>query len=124
MRMSRSSSDRPRLVGNFLGLSQSQIVFHGQAEQLARILPVLANLEEPMLVAGDLNMVPWSHALRTLSRATGTNRAGAVFPTFRKLGAPLPIDHVYAPGGGQATPRPLLGSDHNGVLAEVFVFDP
>jgi endonuclease/exonuclease/phosphatase (EEP) superfamily protein YafD len=97
---------------------------HGQAEQLEALMPVLSELEEPVVIAGDFNMVPWSHTLGVLSRATGTTRAGPLFPTFTKLGAPLPIDHVYAPGGGQATPRPLLGSDHNGVLAQVFVFDP
>lgn len=97
---------------------------HGQARQLERILPVLAELEDPVVIGGDFNMVPWSHALRSLSASTGTHRAGPLFPTLRKLGAPLPIDHVYAPGGGEATPRPLLGSDHSGVLARVFVFDP
>lgn len=97
---------------------------HGQAEQFDRILPVLADLDDPVVVAGDFNMVPWSHALRRLGAATGTNRAGPLFPTLIKKGAPLPIDHVYAPGGGQATARPLLGSDHRGVLARVFVFDP
>lgn len=97
---------------------------HGQADQFERILPVLAGLDEPMVVAGDFNMVPWSHALRSFAATTRTHRAGPLFATFTKLGAPLPIVHVYAPGGGRSTARPLLGSDHHGLLAEVFVFDP
>ncbi|MFP7571492.1 endonuclease/exonuclease/phosphatase family protein [Marivita sp. S2033] len=96
---------------------------HGQAGQLQRILPLLGGLEDPVVIAGDFNMVPWSHALRHTGQVTGTTRAGPLFPTFRKMGVPLPIDHVYAPGGGRATPRGLLGSDHAGVLAEIVVFE-
>lgn len=96
---------------------------HGQARQLARILPVLDGLEDPMVIAGDFNMVPWSHTLHDLARVTGTNRAGPLFPTFVRMGVPLPIDHVYAPGGGHAMARPALGSDHRGVLARVIVSD-
>lgn len=97
---------------------------HGQSDQLDRLLPVLSELDEPVVIGGDFNMVPWSHALRRVRQSTNTTRAGKLFPTFKKLGAPLPIDHVYAPGGGEAIPRPLLGSHHNGVLARVFVFAP
>lgn len=96
---------------------------HGQATQMAEILPVLEGLEDPVVLAGDFNMVPWSHVLNHMGDATGTTRAGPLFPTLRKLGMPLPVDHVYAPGGGRASARGLLGSDHNGVLAEVVVFE-
>ncbi|WP_439122697.1 endonuclease/exonuclease/phosphatase family protein [Marivita sp.] len=97
---------------------------YGQADHVARIMPVLTGIEEPIIVGGDFNMVPWSHVLRSFRAETKTHRAGPLFSTLTKRGAPLPIDHVYAPGGGQASARPLLGSDHRGVLAEVFVFDP
>lgn len=97
---------------------------HGQANQFDVILPVLRDLEEPVVIAGDFNMVPWSYALRSIERSIGATRAGPLFSTLTKMGAPLPIDHVYAPGGGQAVRRPLLGSDHSGVLAKVFVFEP
>jgi len=96
---------------------------HGQAAQFAQLQPLLEGLEGPILLAGDFNMVPWSHALRSMSGSIGATRAGPLFPTLVKLGAPLPIDHVYAPGGGHAVPRPFLGSDHRGVLAKVFVFE-
>lgn len=94
---------------------------YGQADQMLQILPVFEGLDDPVIVAGDFNMVPWSHALLQLARATKTTRAGPLFPTLVRSGVPLPIDHVYAPGGGLAAPRPLLGSDHAGVLAQVFV---
>lgn len=96
---------------------------HDQQTQLDLILPVLDSLDQPIVIAGDFNMVPWSYALRRVQAATGTTRAGPLFPTLIKARAPLPIDHVFAPRGGKAMPRPLLGSDHKGVLAEVFVFE-
>lgn len=97
---------------------------HGQSGQFDNILPILRDLEEPFVIAGDFNMVPWSHALRSIERSIAATRAGPLFSTLTKMGAPLPIDHVFAPGGGQATRRPLLGSDHSGVLAKVVVFQP
>ena len=96
---------------------------HGQARQIGEVLPVLGTLNEPIVIAGDFNMVPWSYTHRWLAGVTQTSRAGPLFPTFRRVGVPLPIDHVYAPGGGRASARPLLGSDHLGVLAEVTVFE-
>jgi endonuclease/exonuclease/phosphatase (EEP) superfamily protein YafD len=96
----------------------------GQADHLERLLPVFQDLDGPVVIAGDFNMVPWSFALRSIERSIGATRAGPLFPTLTKKAAPLPIDHVYAPGGGQASPRPLLGSDHSGVLAKVFLFEP
>lgn len=96
---------------------------HGQAAQFDRLAPILAELDGPVVLAGDFNMVPWSFALGRLANSTATTRAGPLFSTLSKLGAPLPIDHVYAPGGGRASVRPQLGSDHVGVLAEVTVFD-
>ncbi|MCL3883461.1 endonuclease/exonuclease/phosphatase family protein [Marivita sp. GX14005] len=96
---------------------------YDQPEQMQQILPILAGLDEPAVIAGDFNMVPWSHALRRLAALTGTSRAGALFSSFRTFGMPLPIDHVYAPGGGSAEPRGRLGSDHAGILARVVVFE-
>ena len=96
---------------------------HGQARQMAEVSRVLAELDGPIVLAGDFNMVPWSHTLRQIAAVTGSSRAGPLFPTFNRLGAPLPIDHVFAPGGGRASMRPLAGSDHNGVLAHVSVFE-
>jgi endonuclease/exonuclease/phosphatase (EEP) superfamily protein YafD len=95
---------------------------HGQARQLSQILPVLEGLEDPVVLAGDFNMVPWSHTMARIMQTTGTARSGPLFPTLIKFGLPLPIDHVLAPGGGHSAARPLLGSDHVGVLAQVGVF--
>lgn len=93
-----------------------------QSEQLARLIPMLEALDGPIVVGGDFNMVPWSHTLRQVARATRSERAGSVtysLPMARGW-LTLPIDHVLVPQGRGATHagrRPLLGSDHHGVLA-------
>lgn len=97
---------------------------HSQPVQRAALLPVLSELDAPVVIGGDFNMVPWSHSLRQVQAATGTQRAGPVFASVVKRGAPLPIDHVLAPGGGLAEKRPLLGSDHHGILARVHLTPP
>ena len=92
---------------------------HAQPQQVARLMGELAVLEGPIVLGGDFNMVPWSSTLRKFERATGSQRAGRVYRTFVHKGSPLrlPIDHVLVPGGrGVSALRPLLGSDHFGVL--------
>lgn len=94
---------------------------YDQAAQVERLLPHLEAFEGPVLVAGDFNMVPWSHTVRSIEGATDTQRAGHLLYTFSmKRGLlSLPIDHVLVPGtfATEIFRRPLLGSDHYGVLA-------
>lgn len=80
----------------------------------------LAGLEGPVVIGGDFNMVPWSFRVAEIARLTGTRMTGPLRPT-RFLGGflPVPIDYVLASEGGRMQMRPLLGSDHEGVLAEV-----
>ncbi len=94
---------------------------HGQADQLDQILPVLEGLEGPVLIGGDFNMVPWSHALGQVMRASGSAVLGPTQGTRALIEewVDLPIDHVLAPEGGQVTYRPQFGSDHAGLLARV-----
>ncbi|SMX42199.1 endonuclease/exonuclease/phosphatase family protein [Actibacterium lipolyticum] len=93
---------------------------HEQADQLRDTLPVLKGLKGPVIVAGDLNMVPWSHTVDQIEKATGTQRVGPVHGSYDLLGVlPIPIDHVFAPGGGQAELRGKMGSDHRGLVARV-----
>ncbi|WP_157932989.1 endonuclease/exonuclease/phosphatase family protein [Roseovarius salinarum] len=95
----------------------------GQSAQVDRLIPVLAGLEGPVVVAGDFNAVAWSHTVARIARATRTERAGRTAVSFRlpPLGYPLGIDHVLAPRGrpASAAMRPWLGSDHRGVLARL-----
>lgn len=92
-----------------------------QPAHLAEILPVITGLEGPIVVAGDFNMVRWSYALEAVRDAAEVQAAGPVLGTLPRFApfATLPIDHVMAPGGGQVVLRPLLGSDHFGLVGLV-----
>ena len=72
-------------------------------------------------MAGDFNSVPWTRRVSRLKSLSRTRLAGPTFVTLRHKRLPLsiPIDFVFAPGGGQVELRPLLGSDHHGLLAKV-----
>lgn len=108
---------------------------HGRA-----LAAEVAALDGPVIVAGDFNTVAWSATVRRLARAAGSavigpsraslrvdlwgvlsNRAGWTGLQAHAAGPryiPMPIDHVLAPAG-QVEHRPLLGSDHEGLLARI-----
>lgn len=91
-----------------------------QSEHVRQRLDVLERLEGPVVLGGDFNMVPWSHAMRRIASAIGAERAGKVRPSFPLNPVlVLPIDHVLIPAGkrGATGLRPLLGSDHHGLVA-------
>ena len=94
---------------------------YDQPQNLAEIAPILEGLSGPIVAGGDFNSVAWSNTLRRVAQATGTRRMGPVYKTYlgRSPYLDVPIDHVLVPGGaGRLTTRPLLGSDHLGLLAE------
>lgn len=88
-----------------------------------RVVRDLTGFDAPVLIGGDFNMVPWAARNRRIAEVTGTDRIGRALNTFPRFGPlfPLPIDHVYAPDGasGHAELRPLLGSDHRGILVRI-----
>lgn len=113
---------------------------HGGWDRSLELAGILDGLDGPVVVAGDFNTVPWSAAVRRVARAARGRVVGPAVGSLRvdaqrayqrrdmtgafdaNLGwwaVPLPIDHVIAPGGGHRSLRPLLGSDHHGLLAEV-----
>ena len=98
---------------------------HGQAEQLAEIIPLLRGQGGPVVIGGDFNAVAWSRAVARVEAASGTRRAGHEAATFALPygGMGVPIDHVLASGAAPGTIEVLdrLGSDHRGVLARVTV---
>lgn len=94
-----------------------------QPRQLTRLYTQMEALDHPILIGGDFNMVPWSHALSRLARASDTVAAGPARTTFLLGSLPIAIDHVFAPGGGSVETRPLLGGDHFGLLARVHADD-
>lgn len=90
-----------------------------QTRQVDKIIPLLEKLDGPVLAAGDFNMVPWSSTMRRIEGATGSQRAGPIITTLTIGPMRLAIDHILTPEGqGVVTRRPLLGSDHAGLLAQ------
>lgn len=97
----------------------------GQAAQVDRLLPMLAELDAPVVLGGDFNMVPWASTPRRIARVTKTRilrGPRSTLDRFLPL-APLPIDHILAPVPGQVQRRAPLGSDHHGVFATVGIAD-
>lgn len=93
-----------------------------QTAQVDLLLPVLRALPQPVIAAGDFNMVPRTHTLARIARATKSHRARCDFPTFWIKGLyPITIDHLLLPQGwrAQIERRPLLGSDHFGLRARI-----
>jgi endonuclease/exonuclease/phosphatase (EEP) superfamily protein YafD len=103
-----------------------------QPDQVKWLLPILEALDDPVLIGGDFNMVPWSYTLKSVARATDTKLSGYAGGTFElsyvyqdndlATWMPLlPIDHILVPASGPAVSlerRPQLGSDHYGLLGE------
>ncbi len=92
---------------------------YGNARSGAAAADLLAQLEGPVVMAGDFNIFPWAHSVQGMQQAAAVQVAQPVRPTLNLRGVPLLLDHIHAPGGGTATYRGLLGSDHLGVLADV-----
>ena len=88
-----------------------------------RIQRILSELPQPMVIAGDFNMVPWAVALQRLQGRTGTGWVGPMRFSFRPNGLQvlLPIDQVLVPKGfeGRTKLVPGLGSDHYGLWVRV-----
>lgn len=78
----------------------------------------LKELDGPIVVAGDFNAPPWSTRMKRFQTLTGSDLVGPLHFTLRhkKLPIPLPIDHILSPHGGSLTVRPLIGSDHHGLV--------
>lgn len=94
----------------------------------------LAALPEkrPIILGGDFNAVPWSHAVRTVEDITGST----IVPGFRitlygyntpfKVPLLVPIDQILLPDGvtaHSATVGPELGSDHRPVSVTITLDD-
>lgn len=82
----------------------------------------------PVVVAGDLNMAPWTQKLHNFTLKTGMRRFNTVVPTWpaRWKNLPLlpllPIDHVFvSPQLAKIDVRigPRLESDHLPVVADI-----
>ena len=94
---------------------------------------VAGHFSGPLVVMGDFNATPWSHAVRRIERLTGTRRIGGIGRTWHGYPTPLgevpvplglPIDHILiSPGIGVLSVGTLEipGSDHLAVRAVLTV---
>ncbi|WP_341365548.1 endonuclease/exonuclease/phosphatase family protein [Yoonia sp. BS5-3] len=94
-----------------------------QWDHLDAALPVIEGLDAGAIVAGDFNTVPWAAAPQLIGQMTGTAPVPPRRTTFYLHGVGLPLDQVWAQGG-HAELRPQLGSDHYGLLADVWPSRP
>ena len=103
-----------------------------QPWQLPRLAPLLGDVGDTAIVAGDLNAVPWSHAARRIAEAGGVRILRGIGPTWLDRRLPstlrpwigLPIDNLMVKGGVTPTGLTTLespGSDHAAVLLEFAV---
>ncbi len=92
---------------------------YAQSDHVANLLPILAGLEGPVVMAGDFNMVRWAHSVSSLADAARVVPAGPSPGTYLGFDPVmrLPIDHAFAPSGGRLELRGPFGSDHLGLLA-------
>jgi endonuclease/exonuclease/phosphatase (EEP) superfamily protein YafD len=87
---------------------------------------IIARLDRPLILAGDLNATPWSYAFEDFVRAANLT-PGRVVPTWPaflgRLG--IPIDFVMARGVTveELETGPALGSDHLPVIAALTIPD-
>lgn len=98
-------------------------------QQLAAIAERVAGLDGPVIVAGDLNVTPWSPFFRRLLSRSGLrdSRPGfgvqATWPS-RFGAAGIPIDHVLIADGIYVKDRqvgPAFGSDHRPVIVDLVI---
>jgi endonuclease/exonuclease/phosphatase (EEP) superfamily protein YafD len=95
--------------------------------ELVRAARAMRSLDEPFIVAGDLNDVAWSHTTRMFQRIAGAldPRVGrGIFATYHAdhWFARYPLDHVfYSPHFELVELRRLnhVGSDHFPIMVEL-----
>ena len=86
---------------------------------LEESLPVLDDLDANAIVAGDFNTLYWTAAAQKVGNLTGTRPIRTKRPTFILWNVGLHLDQVWA-SYGRAHVRPRFGSDHRGIVADVW----
>lgn len=94
-----------------------------QAEHMKYMLRRLGQLEGPVILAGDFNMVPWSTIVAQIAETTDTHPVSGLRLSFHRysLWPGLPIDHVLIDKNMEAQVELLdkFGSDHTALRFDV-----
>lgn len=104
-----------------------------QNRQIGELEQYLQALPHPVVLAGDFNAAPWSHAVRRVAAAADASVVpGLRFSFGIRFGnwgprLPLPIDHILL--SGDITPLdirlgPGPGSDHRSIIAQLALLPP
>lgn len=100
----------------------------GQDAQIKALYTTLKDLPRPVIIAGDFNAAPWSHAVSQISEATKTRVAGGLRFTLQKsmfkglIPVQLPIDHLLTPKNvaiREIKTGANVGSDHLPVISRL-----
>ena len=100
--------------------------FRLRNDQLAEIPKHIANVSQPVLLLGDLNVSPWSYYFRRLLKESGlrdSSRGNGFQPTWPTTTFLLlvPIDHcLYSPAIEMVNKElgPNIGSDHYPIVVD------
>lgn len=124
----RCSNDRSLMASKIIGPSDDFWMISAHLQHpwpdiqwplLERSLPVMQNLDAPVIVAGDFNTMYWTAAARKVGAMTNTQPIRTKAPTFFLWNVGLHLDQVWA-AHGRAHVRPRFGSDHRGIVADVW----
>lgn len=100
----------------------------GQDDQIDALYTTLTEIPRPVIIAGDFNAAPWSHAVTRISEATKTEVAGGLRFTLQKsvfrglIPINLPIDHILKPEDvviREIKTGSHVGSDHLPVISRL-----
>ncbi|MEM9725359.1 MAG: endonuclease/exonuclease/phosphatase family protein, partial [Pseudomonadota bacterium] len=106
---------------------------YSQRRQIDRLMPLFRDAPGPLLMGGDFNAAPWSHAVARIAEVTRATPAPGLRFTFHGRVAALtpelsmPIDHVLADGQFRAVEIRVsgpVGSDHRAVIARFSLMGP
>ncbi len=100
----------------------------GQDKQIKALKTILQGLPQPVILAGDFNAAPWSHAVTQIAKATNTQVVGGLRFTLQKslfrglIPIRLPIDHLLTPKNiaiREIMTGANVGSDHLPVISRL-----
>ncbi len=128
--MARAVFGGPTAPANLIAVHPIRPYLPGERHEIARLRSLVDRYDpRDLIVAGDLNLTPWSFELRRLDRNLGLQRRDKAVPTWpaRLFGVAwplpfLPLDHVYAGSMWRTIDvrrGPYLGATHYPLVVDL-----